>query len=208
MDLSSKLNCRRCLKYIYYWMGMAAMTCWFGLLLLIAPRASAQPAEYSTETGILEIPSVVINKAWVITESEFQLQDAATMRFRLVDYAIRQDPGIHVIDLAYGESTILDDGRTLQFVDVMRESRCPTPLFCINSGEVTVILRITESLVSGNTLRTDFGLTLGGTDISAHYDSGAYYRLAQAEPYPIDGMEVSDEDYVIEVEYSALPFKN
>jgi hypothetical protein len=174
--------------------------------ILIFTSASAQPAEFSGDTGILEIPAIVINGQQSITEAELQLQDTDSILFRLVDYAANQNGEVQDLRLAHGESVTLADGRTLRFIDVMAESRCPSDVVCITSGEVKVILRITSTLDNGNTTRADFGLTLGGFDISSHFDSGLYYRLTEATPFPVSTEEMVDEDYEILVEFSALPF--
>ena len=174
--------------------------------LLVFSSASAQPAEFSGDTGILEIPAIIINGQQTITEAELQLQETDSLLFRLVDYAANQNGEVQELRLTHGESVAIADGRTLRFIDVMAESRCPSDVVCVTSGEVTVILRITGTLDNGNTTRADFGLTLGGFDLSSHFDSGLYYRLTEATPYPVSTVEVVDEDYEILVEFSTLPF--
>jgi hypothetical protein len=189
-----------------YSVGLAFI-CFLSLTFYISiPGVSAQPAEFSGDTGILEIPAIVINGQQTITEAELQLQDTDSIMFKLVDYAADQSGDVQELQLTHGESVALEDGRTLRFINVLAESRCPSDVVCVTSGEVTVIIRITSTLDGGNTTRTDFGLTLGGLDISSHFDSGLYYRLTEATPYPVSTVEVPDEDYEILVEFSALPF--
>mgnify|MGYP003386733448 CR=1 FL=1 len=189
-----------------YLVGLVLM-CFLSLTFYISiPAVSAQPAEFSGDTGILEVPVIVINGQQAISEAELQLQDTDSIMFKLVDYAEIQENDVQELRLAHGESTTLADGRTMRFINVLSESRCPSDVVCVTSGEVTVILRIITTLDGGNTTRTDFGLTLGGFDISSHFDSGLYYRLTEATPVPVSTIEVVDEEYEILVEYSALPF--
>ena len=188
--------------YIRMFTACFAVTC-----LFMSFSASAQPAEFSGNTGILEIPLIIINGQQTITEAELQLQETDSIMFRLLDYAANQGVGVQELQMSYGENVALADGRMLRFIDVMAESRCPSDVVCITSGEVTVILRITDTFDNGNTSRSDFGLTLGGQDISSHYDNGLYYRLTEATPFPVSTVEVADADCNGLQEYSPLPFK-
>jgi hypothetical protein len=193
--------------YVLSYLAGLVFLCLVSLTFYISiPAVSAQPAEFSGETGILEISAIVINGQQTITEAELQLQDTDSIMFKLVDYAANQNGDVQELPLAYGESFTLADGRTLRFINVLAESRCASDVVCVTAGEVTVILRITDTQDNGNTSRTDFGLTLAGPDISSHFDSGQYYRLTEATPYPVSTVEVLDEDYEILVEFSALPF--
>lgn len=183
-----------------------AVFAWFWLSGV--QEARAQPAVFSSETEILEIPAIEINGLRKLEEVELQLIDGNALEFRIVDYgANRSDRSIQKLALKYGEIIDLDTTRTLQFIDVMAESRCPLNVLCITSGEVTVILRIVETLSDGNRSRTDFGLTLNGLAISEHHIDGIWYRLAVANPYPDTSEEVVAEDYDIVLEMSHLPFK-
>ena len=186
--------------------GMSFL-CFLSLVWIATiPEAKAQSAEFSTETGILDVPLIEINGQRTISEAELQLQGSDPILFQLVDYAFDAAPDVQQLALDFNESIALDDSMTMHFIDVLAESRCPLDVLCITSGEVTVILRIIETLDDGNTSRTDFGLTLGGLDTSVHYFRGSYYRLIEANPYPVSTVTVSDEDYAIVVEKSTQSF--
>jgi len=186
--------------------GMSLL-CFLSLVWIATiPEAKAQSAEFSTETGILDVPLIEINGQRTISEAELQLQGSDPILFQLVDYAFDAAPDVQQLALDFNESIALDDSMTMHFIDVLAESRCPMDVLCITSGEVTVILRIIETLDDGNTSRTDFGLILGGLDTSVHYFRGSYYRLIEANPYPVSTVTVSDEDYAIVVEKSTQSF--
>lgn len=186
-----------------------ALLCFLSLVWVSTiPDVSAQPAEFSAETGILEIPLIEINGQRTITEAELHLQESDPVVFQLVDYAFDSEPVVEQIALGFNESVVLNDNMTMRFIKVLAESRCPSDVVCITSGEVTVIVRVVETLEEGNTLRTDFGLTLGGLDISEHYFQGSYYRLIEATPYPVSTVDVSEDEYAIVIESSSQPFTN
>lgn len=191
---------------LVYGVGMAFL----GFLSLVwciaVPNVVAQPADFSTETGILDIPAIEINDQRTITDAQLQLQETDTIMFQLVDYGFESDPAIEQIALVYGASINLDENLSLTFVDVLAESRCPSDVVCITSGEVTIILRAIETLADSNTKRTDFGLTLQGLDISEHYYNGRYFRLVEATPYPVSTVAVEEEAYAVLLEVSAQPF--
>jgi len=191
---------------LVYGVGMAFLGFLSLTWCIAVPHAVAQPADFSSETGILDIPAIEINDQRTITDVQMQVQDTDTIMFQLVDYGFESDPAVEQIALVYGESINLDESLSFTFLDVLAESRCPSDVLCITAGEVTVIMRAVETLDDSNTKRTDFGLTLQGLDISEHYFNGRYFRLVEATPYPISTVEVEAEDYVILVEVSAQPF--
>jgi hypothetical protein len=100
------------------------------------------------------------------------------------------------------------EGQQIRFIAVLSDSRCPSDVVCIHAGEVTVILRLTETLASGNTRRTDFGLTLLGTELSTFEYQGVYYRLKEVAPYPVSTQQTDEDDYSIVFEYRSVPFKS
>ena len=191
---------------LVYGVGMAFLGFLSLAWCIVVPNAAAQPADFSTETGLLDIPAIEINDQRTITDAQLQLQDTDTILFQLVDYGFEFDPAIEQIALAYGASINLDEHLSLTFMDVLAESRCPSDVVCITAGEVTIILRAIETLPDSNAKRTDFGLTLQGLDISEHYFNGRYFRLVEAMPYPVSTVEVEAEAYAILVEVSAQPF--
>lgn len=178
------------------------------ICLLAIPRAHAQPAVYSTETGILDIPGLQLDDRAAFRNVELQQVDGNPGVFTLVDYRKAGEEGLQELALDHGQTMAIDATRTIQFLSVLAESRCPSDVVCITGGEVTVILRILETVAGGNVLRTDFGLTLGGVNISVHYDNGTYYRLVEATPYPVSTVTADESEYRIRVEYSPLPFRD
>lgn len=178
--------------------------------LLWSASAFSASATLSSTTGILEIPHLVIDDRIALTGVDLMLTDAENGRLELVDYDFMplKANELPQQELGFGETVTLPTGQQLRFIAVLSESRCPEDVVCISAGEVTVILRLTETLASGNTQRTDFGLTLLGTDISHFEYQGLYFRLAEVSPYPVSTEQIDDEDYSIVVEYRSIPFKN
>lgn len=179
------------------------------LAFFFSAAALAEPATISSETGRLEIPNLVIDGRVALKDVEFIVTDVDAGQMEIVDYEFSSLRGNfpRQQELAFGESFELKGVGELRFLGVLSESRCPTVLLCITSGEVTVILRMIDTLASGNTLRTDFGLTLLGTDISYFEHKGIYFRLVDATPYPIAIGPANEDDYVITLEYQSVPFK-
>lgn len=179
------------------------------LTLLTSLAAHGQPATLSSETGRLEIPNLVIDGRVALSGVDLMLTDEKTGSFNVVDYDFRPlgDNVIRAQELAFGESILFYPGMNLEFIAVLSESRCPTDVVCITAGEVTVILRLTETVAGGNTQRTDFGLTYLGTDISTFEHNGLYFRLKDVMPAPVSILDIPEEDYVIVLEYRAVPFK-
>ena len=171
--------------------------------------ALGAPASISSETGRLEIPNLVIDDRVALTDVEFLVTDMNKGQLEIVDYEFAPLRGNLPREkgLAFGESLALNPNQQLQFISVLSESRCPIDVVCIHAGEVTVILRLTETLASGNTVRTDFGLTLLGTDISYFEHDGVYYRLTDVAPYPVSTQQIDEEDYTITFEYQSVPFR-
>ena len=181
----------------------------FTLVLLWSATAVCQPATFTTETGRLEIPTLSVDGRVALADVELQVTDAAEPVFTLVDYERKplEDNDPHEITLAFGEAVSLKSTQELKFIAVLADSRCPSDVFCVTSGEMTAILRLIDTLPSGNRLRTDFGLTLLGTDISYFEHQGVYFRLTEVAPYPVSTEEIAEEDYVITIEYQSVPFK-
>ena len=179
------------------------------LALLWSAAALGEPAIISSETGRLKIPNLVIDGRVALQDVDFIITDLDAGQMELVDYEFSSLRGNfpREKELAYGESFAVKPGQEVRFHAVLSESRCPSDVVCVTAGEVTVILRIIETLDSGNTLRSDFGLTLLGTDISYFEYKGIYYRLVDVAPYPIAIGPADEEDYVITVEYQSVPFK-
>ena len=152
---------------------------------------------------------VLVDCRVALKDVDFIITDLDAGKMQLVDYEFSSLRGNfpREKELAYGESFAVKPGQQLRFFAVLSESRCPSDVVCITAGEVTVILRIIETLESGNTLRTDFGLTLLGTDISYFEYKEIYYRLVDVAPYPIAIGPADEEDYVITLEYQSVPFK-
>ena len=177
--------------------------------LLVSAGAVAEPATLSSGTRRLEIPHLVVDGRVALSDVELMIVDDRSGHFEVVDYAFNPLPDnvIRERELAFGESVSLKPGQELRFIAVLAESRCPGDVVCIHAGEVTVILRITETLISGNTARTDFGLTHLGTAVSTFEHDGIYYRLAAVEPYPVSTEQIPEEDYVITLQYRSVPFR-
>lgn len=179
------------------------------LALLWSAAALGEPATISSETSRLEIPSLVIDGRVALKDVEFIVTDVESGQMEIVDYEFSPLRGNlpRQQDLAFGESIIFSPNRELRFIGVLSDSRCPSDVVCIHAGEVTVILRMTETLSSGNTVRTDFGLTHLGTDISYFEHDGVYFRLADVTPYPLSIQHLDEEDYTISLEYQSVPFR-
>lgn len=177
--------------------------------LLWSAGALAQPALFSTENGRLEIPALTVDGRVALTDVELLITDSDAPSFTLVDYELKPlvDNAPREVELAFGQGVSLKPGQELHFIAVLAESRCPSDVICIHSGEVTVILRLTDRLASGNTVRTDFGLTLLGTEISYFEHQGVYFRLAGVQPYPVSTQAIAEEDYAITIEYQSVPFR-
>jgi hypothetical protein len=177
--------------------------------LLWSTGASSQPATFSTENGRLEIPTLTVDGRVALTDVELMITNPAEPAFALVDFELKpfvdNDPQEYTLE--FGKGVSLQPNQELHFIGVLAESRCPSDVVCIHAGEVTVILRMLDTLPSGNTVRTDFGLTLLGTDISYFEHKGVYFRLTEVEPYPVSTQQIAEEDYTIVFEYQSIPFK-
>jgi len=180
------------------------------LFLLFASAAlSAQPATFNTRTGMLELPSLVVDDQASYTDVTLNLTDAKTGQFQLVDFK-RGDGSenkVQQLTLTFGETIQFNENTTLTFTKLLTEDRCPSDVVCITAGKVTVLIELVQSLADGNTRITGFSLTLQGLSLSEHVHKGTYFRLAQADPYPISTVETSEDAYVIVVEYSSVPFQ-
>ena len=180
------------------------------IALLWSTGAYSQPATFSTSSGRLEIPSLTVDGRVALTDVELLISDEKEPTFTLVDYERNPvaDTKPREVQLKFGDSFALRPDQSIRFIAVLGESRCPSDVLCITSGEVTVILRLVETDLIGNTRRTDFGLTLLGTDISSFEHQGVYFRLVEALPYPVSTEQADEEDYSITLEYQSVPFKN
>jgi len=179
------------------------------VLLIVCSAVSAQPATFNTRTGILELPSLVVDGQTSYTDVSLSVIDAKSGQFQLVDFK-RGDGSenkVRQLTLAFRESVQFSENTTLTFIKLLNESRCPSDVVCITAGNVSVLVELVETLDDGNTLINGFGLTLQGLGISVHEHNGTYFRLAQADPYPVSTEETSEEDYVVVIEYSSVPFQ-
>lgn len=106
-------------------------------------------------------------------------------------------------DLKVGETVnVGDDGVTVEFVELIEDSRCPSDVTCVWSGRA-VILAIVSS--AGDVLGFDtVELTLEAGIVGA--DVGSLYGLTLVEltPYPVSNVELTSQDYVATLELAEI----
>jgi hypothetical protein len=100
--------------------------------------------------------------------------------------------------LAVGESaTIAGEDLSLQFVEMVSDSRCPTGAICIWAGEASCLMRITQAGSTYEKVLTQPGHSSPSTESFAGYEV-----TFDILPYPELGKDVRVEDYVLRLTVS------
>ena len=99
--------------------------------------------------------------------------------------------------LHIGESALIE-GEKLQikFLEVVADSRCPIGVTCIWEGEVLCLVEIEYRESVDQITLTEPGLTSWPPGESFQEYEIAYH----VEPYPVAGVEISEEEYRLHLE--------
>jgi hypothetical protein len=98
------------------------------------------------------------------------------------------------IKIALGETVVLE-GVSIEFVEVLEDSRCPTDVVCVWEGQARVKLVITGT----PTLNTEFEVIVGKKDknlISSY--QGSTIKAVALTPYPTT-KNMGERDYFLMV---------
>ena len=104
------------------------------------------------------------------------------------DFSVK--PG-EMVTLAIGQSAqITGEDLEITFAEVVGDSRCPQNVTCIWEGVASSLIRITYKGVSYSIVLDEPGLTEQAQD--SFFDYTLTFNL---QPYPVAGVEISAEDY-------------
>ena len=179
----------------------------FLVALLLSVSVNANEAHFQSDTGLLFIPSIVVNGD-TYYENVNILLDQSNGTFSIINAnQIPIPDGPFRISLKFDTFARLINRTEIRFVNVVSDSRCPTNVQCISAGEATVLV---YTRVEDNKLPQTFSLNLSGDGIP---DSDGvrvgdiYFRLLELNPYPVAGQSMPDlTEMDIVVEYGFTPF--
>lgn len=106
-------------------------------------------------------------------------------------------------NLSFGDTNQApDDGVTVNFFEVVSDSRCPSDVTCVWEGESSVKLNLKVGTENENlTLSTHEMMGQGPQKDTI----GAYIiSLIEVTPYPISTVQVPDEEYEIRLQIDEL----
>ena len=92
------------------------------------------------------------------------------------------------------------DNLTVQFLSVKEDSRCPEFTNCVWEGQAVVAF----SLQTGSTNSLDLIMRQGHPEMARKVQGDYSYTLLKVDPYPKSGMQIKDEDYVIEMKVEKI----
>lgn len=106
-------------------------------------------------------------------------------------------------DLKVGETVnVGDDGLTVEFVELMEDSRCPSDVTCVWAGRavIRVIVSSADDVLGFGTV--EFTLEAGtvGADVGSLYG----LTLVELTPYPVSTVELTGQDYVATLELAEI----
>lgn len=91
-------------------------------------------------------------------------------------------------DLKIGDkATIGPNDVTIEFVDVLGDSRCPTNVTCVWAGNGEVQIRFARKNLQLNTYLNPKDTTVSAVNI----------QLLRLEPYPVAPVQIEKEDYKV-----------
>jgi len=94
--------------------------------------------------------------------------------------------------LAVGQSASIDgEELTIEFIDIIADSRCPLDVQCIWQGEVACLVEITYSGTGQQRVLTYPGLTQEPSETQF----GSYQFTFSVGPYPEAGKEIKKDEY-------------
>ena len=98
-------------------------------------------------------------------------------------------------DLKLGDqATIGPNNMTIEFLDVLGDSRCPENVFCVWAGNGEVQLRFAHQNIRLNTYLNPKDSTISNVNI----------QLLRLEPYPVAPVQIEKEDYQVRLLISKL----
>ncbi|MDA1239724.1 MAG: hypothetical protein O2798_02655 [Chloroflexi bacterium] len=103
---------------------------------------------------------------------------------------------VHTVrTLAPGDSVTLADGRTIGFIEVLEDSRCPSDVTCIWMGLAVIVVDVTPA--GGTSERFEFSL---GTDDPTTVTGGALDQVTLGlDPYPVSTRPIEPGEYRLTV---------
>ena len=103
--------------------------------------------------------------------------------------------------LSPGQSaSIPTESMNIKFIGVTQDSRCPTGVQCVQAGNVSCNVEITQYGTANRVLLTE----AGGPGASQAYASQNYTLVFNISPYPEAGKTISKKDYRLSMTISKL----
>lgn len=103
--------------------------------------------------------------------------------------------------LAVGQSvTVAGEGLSIEFVEVVSDSRCPKGATCIWAGEASCLIELTTSDSTLSKVLTQPGPSSPSTDTVAGYDI-----TFDILPYPELGKQIDAKDYRLQMVVTKTP---
>ena len=103
--------------------------------------------------------------------------------------------------LSPGQSVnIAGESMDIKFIGITQDSRCPTGVECIQAGNVSCNIDITQNGSRNHILLTE----TGGPGASQGYMSQKYMLVFNISPYPEAGKTISKSDYRLSMTVSKL----
>jgi len=152
---------------------------------------------FSTPEKKLRIPQVTVDDQNILYDVELSL-DFESGKFSLQKYSDALPNDIAELNLPFklvmGQNAkISNTDLQIQFSDVTEDSRCPTPLNCIWSGQITIEIDITRPEKNLQKIT----LTSPNSYPVIHDLSEYKLELLAVQPYPISDKSINKQDYLI-----------
>lgn len=95
------------------------------------------------------------------------------------------------IELKFGEKiNFQEEGISIQFSDVVDDSRCPIEFSCFWAGNAEVVVHLNNNKINLNS----------NIDPKQANISNFTIKLISVEPYPINDTEIQDEEYSVKLQ--------
>ncbi len=176
------------------------------IALFLSTSVIANEAHYESNSGILFIPSAIIDGDSYYENVNILLDKSGTYSI-LSGNQIPMPDGPFRIKLKFDTFARLTNRTEIRFVNIVADNRCPSDVQCVTTGEATVLV---YTRANNNDPVQTFSMSLSGDgipDSEGVLVDGIYFRLLELNPYPVSDSPTPDlTEMDVVVEYSFTPF--
>ncbi len=177
------------------------------IVLFLSSSVAANEAHYESNSGILFIPSTIVDGDSYYENVNILLDKSGTYSI-LSGNQIPMPDGPFRIKLKFDTFARLINRTEIRFVNVVSDNRCPSDVQCITTGEATVLV---YTRLNNSEPLLNFSMSVSGNGIpdpEGVLIDGIYFRLLELNPYPVSESPQADlTEMDVIIEYSFKPFE-